>query len=344
MEISGGGGKSNAVRSVEERGALPKRGDCGKRSFLKARCAAGEREAMGEERMGKPEFSYEEAFSRNIGWVTPREQERLRGARVAIAGMGGVGGSHLMTLARLGVGAFSVADFDRFDLANMNRQAGASMSSLGMPKAELMAQKARDVNPEIDARVFSEGIAEGNVGAFLEGADVYVDGIDFFAFKARRLAFRACAERGIPAITVAPLGMGAALMNFLPGKMGFEEYFRFADGDDDLELGLKFLMGMAPSGLQMDYLLDPSRIDLEGHKGPSTIMACQLCSGIAATEALKIILRRGEVAAAPRGIHFDAFKNELQKTWRPWGNANPLQRISIAMARSELRKARRERG
>jgi tRNA A37 threonylcarbamoyladenosine dehydratase len=48
-------------------------------------------------------FSYEQAFSRNIGWVTPAEQQVLRGKRVAIAGGGGVGGVHLLTLARLGV-------------------------------------------------------------------------------------------------------------------------------------------------------------------------------------------------------------------------------------------------
>ena len=52
------------------------------------------------------EFAYSTAFSRNIGWVTMAEQEALRGKRIAIAGLGGVGGSHLLTLARLGVGHF----------------------------------------------------------------------------------------------------------------------------------------------------------------------------------------------------------------------------------------------
>jgi tRNA A37 threonylcarbamoyladenosine dehydratase len=76
-------------------------------------------------------FSYTQAFSRNIGWVTAAEQQVLRGKRVAIAGMGGVGGVHLLTLARLGVGAFHVADFDTFDIANFNRQVGAAVSTLG---------------------------------------------------------------------------------------------------------------------------------------------------------------------------------------------------------------------
>ena len=51
-------------------------------------------------------FDYATAFSRNIGWLTEAEQTVLRDKRVAVAGLGGVGGSHVLTLARLGIGAF----------------------------------------------------------------------------------------------------------------------------------------------------------------------------------------------------------------------------------------------
>lgn len=57
-------------------------------------------------------FDYHRAFSRNIGWITEHEQSTLRDKRVAIAGMGGVGGFHLLTLARLGIGKFNIADLD----------------------------------------------------------------------------------------------------------------------------------------------------------------------------------------------------------------------------------------
>ena len=76
-------------------------------------------------------FDYDVAFSRNIGWVTEAEQQRLRSCRVAVGGLGGVGGSHLLTLARLGIGAFTITDLDTFDWANMNRQAGAMASTIG---------------------------------------------------------------------------------------------------------------------------------------------------------------------------------------------------------------------
>lgn len=282
-------------------------------------------------------FSYHQAFSRNIGWVTADEQEVLRHKRVAIAGMGGVGGVHLLTLARLGIGAFHIADFDTFDIANFNRQAGASMSSLGKPKAEVMAALAKDINPELDIKIFPQGIGKDNLSAFFSDVDLYVDGLDFFVFSVRQATFAACAELGIPAITAAPLGMGTAILNFLPGRMTFEEYFQLGDLPDE-EKALRFLLGLAPAGLHFGYLVDPSRVDLANHRGPSTIMACQLCAGVAATEAIKILLNRGKIRAAPHGLHFDAYRGKLARTWRPGGNSNPLQRLMLNVARRRLSK------
>ncbi|MCG5502231.1 ThiF family adenylyltransferase, partial [Ectothiorhodospira lacustris] len=67
-------------------------------------------------------FDYSQAFARNLGWLTDTEQALLRTKKVAIAGMGGVGGTHLLTFARLGIAAFHIADLDTFELPNMNRQ------------------------------------------------------------------------------------------------------------------------------------------------------------------------------------------------------------------------------
>ena len=280
-------------------------------------------------------FNFDEAFSRNIGWLTRREQDALRHKRVAIAGLGGVGGIHLLTLCRLGIGKFHLADFDTFDLANFNRQVGATVGTLGQNKLDAMIRQARDINPELDITGFADGVTPDNLEAFLDGVDLYVDGLDFFAFEARQQVFAACAAKGIPAVTAAPLGMGAAVLNFLPGGMSFDDYFRLNDGAE-AEKPLRFLMGLAPARLQMGYLVDPSTVDLANRKGPSTIMACQLCAGVAATEALKILLGRGPLRAAPRGYHFDAFRNQLALTWRPGGNRNPVQRILIALAKRKL--------
>jgi molybdopterin-synthase adenylyltransferase len=284
-------------------------------------------------------FDYDRAFSRNIGWVTKAEQARLRGFRVAIAGLGGVGGFHLLTLVRLGIGAFTIADFDTFDLANFNRQAGAGLKTLGQPKIDVLVGMARDVNPEVDIRVFPAGVQQDNVDEFLRDAHIYVDGLDYFAFDARRLTFAACTRARLPAVTAAPLGMGAAMLNFLPGGMSFEEYFR-VEGHDHQEQALRFLLGLAPTMMQMAYLIDnKTNVNFDEKRGPSTIMACQLCAGIAATEALKILLGRGNVLRAPWGLHFDAYRNRMRKTWRPWGNRNPIQRLLLSIARPQFRRS-----
>lgn len=280
-------------------------------------------------------FDYSEAFSRNIGWVTRPEQEALRRKRVAIAGMGGVGGWHLLTLARLGVGRFALADFDTFGLVNFNRQAGATMNSLGRPKLEVMVEQVLAINPELDIRRFPAGINPDNVSEFLDGADLYIDSLDFFALDAREAIFAECAKRGIPATTVAPLGMGAALLNFLPGGMTFEEYFGFS-GQDELERALRFFIGLAPARLQMAYLADPSNINLAAKHGASTIMGCMLCAGVAGVEAVKILLGRGKVLAAPWSVHYDAYLNRLSRLHRVGGNAHPRQRRTLDQARKTL--------
>ena len=276
-------------------------------------------------------FDYKEAFSRNIGWITEQEQDILRNKRIAIAGMGGVGGSHLLTLTRLGVGKFNIADFDKFELANFNRQAGASVPHIDQEKAGTMDKLAHAINPELDIKRFEQGVTIDNLNEFLEGVDLYIDGLDFFVLDIRQKVFARCYELGIPAITAAPLGMGVALITFLPGKMSFEQYFRL-EGHAPMDQQIRFLVGLSPAFLHQPYLVDKSRVNFVNKKGPSTPMACELCAGATATEALKIMLNRGKVQCAPWGYQFDAFRNKFKKTWRPGGNDNPIQKIAYKIA------------
>jgi ThiF family len=283
-------------------------------------------------------FDYKNAFSRNIGWVTESEQARLRTARVAVGGLGGVGGIHLLTLARLGIGRFSIADFDSFDIANFNRQSGATVRTLDRPKIDILTEMVRDINPEIELRAFPAGIQTDSLDAFLDDVDVYVDGLDYFAFDARRMTFAACQRKGIPAVTAAPLGMGTALLVFGPGGMSFEDYFGF-EGCDELEMAIRFLVGLSPAMLQRGYVADMSRVNLSQHRGPSSIAACNLCAGVTAIETLKLLLDRGGVRLAPRGSQFDGYRMRYIKTWRPGGYRNPLQRLMRYLVRKQLSKA-----
>lgn len=281
-------------------------------------------------------FDYEEAFSRNLGWVTPQEQERLRRARVAVAGMGGVGGVHVQGLARLGIGALNLTDFDSFELANFNRQAGAGTSTIGRPKVEVMREFALDVNPEADVKVFPAGLDESNLADYLEGVDLLIDGIDFFANDIRPSLYRAARERHIPVVCAAPLGAGASLICFRPTDMSFDDYFGF-EGCDDVTMAVRFLVGMSPRLPQRHYLAYPEIVDFLKRRVPSLGMACQFAAGMAVTNAMKLLLNRGGVKGAPHSYQFDAYLGRHYHCWRPGGFRHPMQRLAERIVVSRLK-------
>jgi molybdopterin/thiamine biosynthesis adenylyltransferase len=281
-------------------------------------------------------WSYDTAFSRNRGLINSVEQEKLRNSRIAIAGLGGVGGIHLVTLARLGIGAFHVADPDRFELANFNRQYGATTRSLGRGKAEEMAETATAINPQADLRVFAERVTQENVGKFLYGVDVFVDGIDFFAIEARRLLFREARQRGIWAVTAGPIGFSTAWLVFDPRGMSFDEYFDLHDGMDHWQQIIAFAVGLAPRATHLRYL-DLSAVDPQSGRGPSAGLACQLCAGVTAAEVLKILLGRSPIRSAPHYSQFDAYRGVLRTGRLRLGNRHPMQRLKRWYLRRRLR-------
>ncbi len=276
--------------------------------------------------MTSAEFDYETAFSRNIGWLTEWEQAALRGKTVAIAGLGGAGGSHATTLARLGVGRFKIADLDHYDWANFNRQVGATVPTVGLPKTDVMARMVREINPAAEVTLFGDGVREENIDSFLSEVDLFVDGLDFFVIDIRRKVFARCAELGIPAITAAPIGFGTGYLIFMPGGMSFEKYFGFVGLTEERQY-VNFAVGLTPKGFHRAYLVDPSRVDLRRHRGPSTVAAIQLCAGVVAAEAAKMLLGRGKVYPAPWYHQFDAWRGRWVRGKLRFGAAGPLQRL-----------------
>lgn len=280
---------------------------------------------------------YQECFSRNIGLLTEAEQERLRFSRAAIAGLGGVGGTYAVTLARLGVGRFHISDFDSFEPANFNRQAGAGVRTLGRPKTEVVRELILDINPEAEVRVFEGGIRKENCGEFLEGADVVLDGLDFYALPARRILFPEAERLGLHVVTSGPLGMTATLHVFGPGGMSFEDYFDFASCRGKLEEQVAFAVGVGPELLHLGQI-DLKRVDIARQKAPSIGTAIQLCGGIACSEALHILLKRRTPFLSPNYLQFDPVRLVLRKRRLWFGNRGPLQRLKRMLMIRKLRQ------
>jgi tRNA A37 threonylcarbamoyladenosine dehydratase len=76
-------------------------------------------------------FTYDELVGRNLGFVTAAEQERIRTTPVFVCGVGGMGGACVQSLVRAGVGRLAIADVDRFEVSNLNRQVFATLSTVG---------------------------------------------------------------------------------------------------------------------------------------------------------------------------------------------------------------------
>lgn len=280
-------------------------------------------------------WDYNEAFSRNRGLISVEEQDRLRNSRVAIAGMGGVGGIDMIMLARLGISKFTIADFDVFETANFNRQYGATMSTLGQSKAEVMKAKVLDINPEADVRVFNEPIGAENADAFLDGADIFVDGIDAFVIRPRRLLYNRAFEKGIYTINAGPIGFSTSFLVFDPKGMSCDDYFDFSDEMSDADMFINFVIGVAPSALHRVYM-DFAYVNIKKHTGPSSALACHLCAGIVGSLVLKILLGRGPLYAAPYYHQFDAYREIFVRKKLIYGNRNPIQRFKKLILKRKL--------
>jgi molybdopterin/thiamine biosynthesis adenylyltransferase len=283
-------------------------------------------------------FDYTEAFSRNLGLISAEEQRVLRGTRVALAGLGGVGGAHATTLARTGIGAFTIADPDRFEWVNANRQAGCTAASIGREKAGVMAEMIHAINPTAAVRAMTAVDAD-SIDAFLEGVDVVVDGLDFFAVSSRMLLYREARLRRIPVVAAGPIAASAIWQVFTPDGMPWEEFMAMDLAEDDLDRWLLFYLGNAPALLHRGYT-DLSNARLDQRQGPSLALAVQLCAGVAAAEVVKLRLGRGPIRPAPWHHQFDAYTQRLARTRLRWGNRGPLQRLRFALIRRHFRKLR----
>lgn len=283
---------------------------------------------MTDSPLSEDNFSYDTAFSRNLGLVQPDEQEKLRNATVAIAGLGGVGGVHAVTLARIGIGNFHIADFDHFELHNFNRQSGALMSTLGRSKCEVMKEMILDINPEAKVVTFDKGINKSNIDDYLKNVDVAIDGLDYFAVDARDIFYKSSYAKNIHVVAAGPIGYSAALLIFEPGKMSWHDYFAMDLAKSDFDKYVLFALGTAPNATHMSYM-DRKYVNLEEQRGPSCASAVQLCSGVTATETIKIILRRGQIYSAPHYHQFDAYKSKYVRDRLRWGNKGPIQRLKF---------------
>ncbi|MBA4388702.1 MAG: hypothetical protein C0404_12025, partial [Verrucomicrobia bacterium] len=156
-------------------------------------------------------------LNRTVRMIGREAVDTLRTRRVAIAGCGGVGGAACITLARMGVGRFTLADPGLFDEPDINRQWAANGGTLGKNKTAVHEEILHTINPDVEVRSFSDGVTEENIEAFLDGADLVVDCLDIAVPGHLRSGMsRRAWERGMYCISAPTLGFGGFVITASP--------------------------------------------------------------------------------------------------------------------------------
>ena len=165
----------------------------------------------------------EERYIRNLGALSEAECALLREKTVLVAGCGGLGGYLIEMLLRLGVGEIRAADGDRFEASNLNRQLLSAPGLLGREKAEIAAERAAAVNPDVRFVAVPEFVTEKNVGQLVRGCDAVLDALDNIA--SRRMLAQACNDAQVPLIHGAICGWTAQAAVVLPGDDLIEQIY-----------------------------------------------------------------------------------------------------------------------
>jgi len=137
-------------------------------------------------------------YSRNIPAISREDQAKLRASKVLVLGCGGLGGYIIENLLRMGVGHITAVDGDSFDETNLNRQLLSTEVGIGRGKAVAAAQRAKEINSQVEFTAVSEFFCKENAEDLIKGQHVVMDALD--NIPDRLLLEDICAKLDVPFI------------------------------------------------------------------------------------------------------------------------------------------------
>lgn len=168
-------------------------------------------------------MNFPSRYDRNMSALSAEECALLAEKRVAVVGCGGLGGSVIEALARIGVGRLRLIDGDVFEESNLNRQVLCTEAALGLEKAHAAAERVQAVNGEVAVESIVDFLSEDNAVALLRDVDCVVDCLD--NLEARFWAARACQSLGTPIVYGAIAGWFGQVCTVHPGDVSFVEIY-----------------------------------------------------------------------------------------------------------------------
>lgn len=167
-------------------------------------------------------------YARNISALTETDCTSLASKHVTVIGCGGLGGSVIEALARIGVGNLRVVDDDVFEEHNLNRQLLSTSETLGTSKSEAAVKRVAQVNDLVHVEAVNTKLTEHNAHELITQADCVVDCLD--NLEARFWLAHACQEAGIPLVYGAIAGWFGQVCTVLPGDVSFVEVYGKVEG------------------------------------------------------------------------------------------------------------------
>ena len=188
-----------------------------------------------------------ERYARNLKTCTCRQQAALLQSRVAVVGLGGLGGTVVEILARAGVGHLSLVDGDRFEGHNLNRQIVCTPDLLSHPKAPAAARRVAAVNPSVEVTTHPEFLSEANTDRFLTGADVVVDCLD--NLPDRFLLEAAAKKSETPFVSAAVAGLSGHITTIFPEDPGLT--LIYGSLEESSPKGVETTLGCLPQAVML---------------------------------------------------------------------------------------------
>lgn len=171
--------------------------------------------------------TYLQRTNRNHFWLGgEKAQQKMKNLRVGIAGLGGMGSGVALTLARMGVNKFNLADPDRIEITNLNRQVIANQTTIGKTKLETTIEELKKIDTSVEIVGFDQGIEEATINGFLEGVDVVVDEIDVFPIMAHRILHREANKKNISLYSAYVVGLGVHLYKFSGSDYNLNDFYQ----------------------------------------------------------------------------------------------------------------------
>lgn len=165
-----------------------------------------------------------ERYLRNIGTLSPAENELLKTKRAAIVGCGGLGGYVFEMLGRIGVGHITVLDGDVFTTTNLNRQILSAPKKIGRSKVRSAVERMKLVNPEIVVTPIEKMLDEGNAQDLLRGHDIIIEALDNIA--SRLVVAKACNALKIPLVHGAIHSWYGQVATIMPGENTMDRIYQ----------------------------------------------------------------------------------------------------------------------